>query len=726
MRRRRKHLEVSTFPFLAVLLCTMGSLILVLLVMDRKAKLAARQKAEAEVARVVEEARRQAEERRAARRRQQVEALAAADRRRQGQHDRLLADDQELQEQIRLLSLRLAEAIQAVRDGTERLAKLRKQVEAERVQGLELEQALRQDRDTAAASAAADTEAAKAAVRAAIADVAKLQSQLEELKAARGRKERTYSVVPFRGKNGDDRRPLYVECTSTGVIFYPGRKELPLPLHMADVRAEVDRHVARTTDAVRPAAADDSRPAYCLLLVRPAGIGSYYEMQVVLHGLRVDFGYEFIDADWLLDFPEDDKTPSRTWIATAVDGPGLPPAPPATGPRVTGLPAAASASGSPPPSVFPLPLASVGEPAPGRPGEKTGAPDPGRQSSEPVRGYRFSKGDSWPGGPAVAMGERPGNGPPLGLPSFPWAASPSGGLNGSVDGAFTPGVAVGAFGDASPERGPSNGPGGQESRSPPGFGRTAAAAVSDHRDTGGPDLPGEQGTGGTPGTPSGSRGKPGVQAPDPARQLSAPDSPTGDRAAATPEADNVRQGGVPNPGPNTPGKPAAPGDSETSARDAAQRGTTTSQPRTPGGSSAASTPRVPLPTDRFRPEPKGNADREPPLRRPARLSERDWIIYLECLADRVILYPARTEFPLAAVTAPPETNTLLAAVRKMIDRRQATLAPGDVPYRPEIRFLLRPDSLRVFHSTYPIFDALPVPKTRQNIAAEDDVRSVMQ
>ena len=41
MRRRRHVLQVSTFPFLAVLLCTMGSLILILLVIDRRAKLAA-------------------------------------------------------------------------------------------------------------------------------------------------------------------------------------------------------------------------------------------------------------------------------------------------------------------------------------------------------------------------------------------------------------------------------------------------------------------------------------------------------------------------------------------------------------------------------------------------------------------------------------------------------------------------------------------------------------
>ena len=43
--RKRKKLEVSTFPFLAVLLCTMGALILLLLIMDKKAKKASLEKA---------------------------------------------------------------------------------------------------------------------------------------------------------------------------------------------------------------------------------------------------------------------------------------------------------------------------------------------------------------------------------------------------------------------------------------------------------------------------------------------------------------------------------------------------------------------------------------------------------------------------------------------------------------------------------------------------------
>src|SRR5579862_5067503 len=46
MRRSRHKLEVSTFPFLAVLLCAMGSLIFLLMVMDKRAKIVAQHKIE--------------------------------------------------------------------------------------------------------------------------------------------------------------------------------------------------------------------------------------------------------------------------------------------------------------------------------------------------------------------------------------------------------------------------------------------------------------------------------------------------------------------------------------------------------------------------------------------------------------------------------------------------------------------------------------------------------
>ena len=66
MRTRRHKLQVSTFPFLAVLLCAMGALLLVLLVMDRRAPRRRPLPREQAVRRAVEEAGREAEARHSA------------------------------------------------------------------------------------------------------------------------------------------------------------------------------------------------------------------------------------------------------------------------------------------------------------------------------------------------------------------------------------------------------------------------------------------------------------------------------------------------------------------------------------------------------------------------------------------------------------------------------------------------------------------------------------
>src|SRR5438132_1100199 len=102
MRRRRRHLEVSTFPFLAVLLCTMGSLILLLLVLDRRAKIVAlhkvRQDAEQQRARTADDERLAAEHR------------AEYERRRQELHTLLVQQEVELLGQIEQTRGKLAEA----------------------------------------------------------------------------------------------------------------------------------------------------------------------------------------------------------------------------------------------------------------------------------------------------------------------------------------------------------------------------------------------------------------------------------------------------------------------------------------------------------------------------------------------------------------------------------------------------------------------------------------
>jgi hypothetical protein len=58
---------------------------------------------------------------------------------------------------------------------------------------------------------------------------------------------------------------------------------------------------------------------------------------------------------------------------------------------------------------------------------------------------------------------------------------------------------------------------------------------------------------------------------------------------------------------------------------------------------------------------------------------------------------------------------LAKAVQQLIDRRQATVRPGDPPYRPMIRFRVRPDGLRAYYMAYPALEGLHVPMTRENL-----------
>jgi hypothetical protein len=125
------------------------------------------------------------------------------------------------------------------------------------------------------------------------------------------------------------------------------------------------------------------------------------------------------------------------------------------------------------------------------------------------------------------------------------------------------------------------------------------------------------------------------------------------------------------------------------------------------------------------------SNRAPPARKPASLHPawvqggRDWIIYVECRSDGVVLYPAEKHFALAEATSPASGNPLVAALQQMIDRRQSLRRPGEPPYHPQVRLLVRPENVYTFLTVYPALEALPVPKKRQNLGPEDDVRDIV-
>jgi hypothetical protein len=364
MRRSRHKLQVSTFPFLAVLLCAMGALILLLLVMDRRGKLVAQSKAKDAMATAV-----------ADRTKEDAARKAEWEKQRDALHEMLMAQKLHLEGEASQIDKQLLEAgrkLDLKRDEHERL----KQLAA--LQGIRLAQHQAQlGSQQAGLNESEKTEgtARKDVERLAI-EIAELVRTVEELRSLKKRDQQTYSLVPYRGKKGETRKPIYVECVRDGVIFHPQRRALAGPaFNTLELRGEVERRAGglerEPKKGKEPAEPASPRAPYVLFLIRPDGIGSYYESLGFLKGFQIDFGYEMVDAQWALDFGEPITlavgSPSVTPPSPVVKStPGEPTPLPAIGAGQGGSGAAGTGS-----VAGPTPLASP-QPKPLGPGTGTG------------------------------------------------------------------------------------------------------------------------------------------------------------------------------------------------------------------------------------------------------------------------------------------------------------------------------------------------------------------
>jgi hypothetical protein len=156
---------------------------------------------------------------------------------------------------------------------------------------------------------------------------------------------------------------------------------------------------------------------------------------------------------------------------------------------------------------------------------------------------------------------------------------------------------------------------------------------------------------------------------------------------------------------------------------------TTATPGSGGAKIAGNDPGNPPPsqekdnTPRFAPAQAPPAKKPPPLRMARLNGDRDYLIFIECRADDVVLYPAQKAFPVQQLARGDQA--LLQAVKQMIDRKQSLVRAGELPFRPQVRFLVHPESIRSYHTTYPILNALGVPQTRQNLETDDDVAAIV-
>ena len=103
------------------------------------------------------------------------------------------------------------------------------------------------------------------------------------------------------------------------------------------------------------------------------------------------------------------------------------------------------------------------------------------------------------------------------------------------------------------------------------------------------------------------------------------------------------------------------------------------------------------------------------------VSNRDLIIPIECDADSVIVPAGGSHrILLADLQHKDGAADLRSAVTDIINRRQSTVRANEVPYRPQVRFLVRPDGLKTYYSAFPALEPLQVPMTRSSLPQAGD------
>jgi hypothetical protein len=689
MRQRRQLLQVSTFPFLAVLLCAMGSLILLLLVIDRRARVVARAKA----------LQKSAQETAAAAR--SVEAEQAEwEQRRQQLRAQLQSEEAKVQTQAKAVNDKLSQTVGAIRQEEEREHMLEQQLSATRSNLKKMEQQLvfRKERATDSVERVHLSQAEMARLST---DLVKLEHTLRDLKAAREEQQRMHSLVPYKGKRGDNRQPLYVECTQQEIIIHPDRQVLPVRgAPAAAIRSVLEKRIAQRPEARDTAPAVSKDKPYLLMLVRPDGITTYYRALAAMHGLDVDFGYEFVEKDWILDFSGDENRARAQPLTIAGKPRDLPKAPAAPT-----LQAYATAAKKRQYQGVSFNGAFAQTPA----GQPTGSGSVGPGSGSGAGGNAAATKSSASGSARL--------GTPVKLPDIGPAAGASSAGSGSRFGQG--GIPSGPVASMNPGERPFS-PG---SRS---FQKTPDRSLSEGQiGSAGPGQPGQQGR--SVGGPVG-RGGPGTNlGPTKANPRIAPSSEASpaSQAARSDQADSsldLRPTVLPEGNPvknrdDTMGNSSAP---QPAAGSPAGQPAGNPAQESPGGGM----PRTGSdPLARLEDVDKKRQDR---LAKPRSLylsGNRDWIINIECTSDALVLYPATQHFALAELAqGNAGKNAILDAVQSMITRRQATVRPGEMPFRPMIRFRVRPDGLRAYYVGYPALEALHVPMARESVDPEEEAK----
>ncbi|MDX1970256.1 MAG: hypothetical protein SFV23_24005 [Planctomycetaceae bacterium] len=132
-----------------------------------------------------------------------------------------------------------------------------------------------------------------------------LREQLKQVETEQRTAGSRYSIVPFEGKSGTTRHPILIECRSTGLRFLPEDVTLT-PSDISGFTPGFNPLLAGSLALIdywgRQAQDADSQP-YVLLVVRPDGTLAYYIAMQLLSKLKQPHGYELITDDVELQLP---------------------------------------------------------------------------------------------------------------------------------------------------------------------------------------------------------------------------------------------------------------------------------------------------------------------------------------------------------------------------------------------------------------------------------------
>ncbi|MGE5756505.1 MAG: hypothetical protein ACM35G_12485, partial [Planctomycetaceae bacterium] len=129
---------------------------------------------------------------------------------------------------------------------------------------------------------------------------------------AKARTRTSYAVLPHKGANGTWRRPIIIECRNGAATLQPHGPTFSL-VEMSGLfgvrSAPIVAAVAKELIKAQATSTPDGAPAvpYIFFVVRPDGIRPYYEARGRLEPLGIAFGYELVEQDWEIDYPDLDN-----------------------------------------------------------------------------------------------------------------------------------------------------------------------------------------------------------------------------------------------------------------------------------------------------------------------------------------------------------------------------------------------------------------------------------